>query len=137
LTRLAGTAPVTLDQAKALSRAQRVWLYEEWMSRGDGSRGDGSRNDGSRNEGSRTLPSLLIASDPVMFLRRIEKTFIFGSMDERRRGLEFLLLSDYPDLATWLTRAETRARRRRDAAWAGALHQAAVEVATDARRKRD
>jgi hypothetical protein len=62
-----------------LSQAERLFLYDDWMTRPD--------------QTSSQTPSALVAADSALYLSRAERTIVGGREDQKLRALKFIELA--------------------------------------------
>lgn len=82
-----------------LSQAERLLLYDDWMTRPD-------------PPPSRT-PSALTAADSGLYLARAERTLVSGREDQKMRALKFLELAGARDAIPILQKARQWSIKRR------------------------
>jgi hypothetical protein len=90
----------SLDQAQlaTLSRAQRLALYDAWMSHPEPPPAE--------------TPRQLVAIDPALYLARAERSIVTGRLEQKQRAVTFLALTGSPDALPILHQASRWATRR-------------------------
>ena len=82
-----------------LSQAERLLLYDDWMTRPD--------------PPPAGTPSALVAADPALYLARAERSLVGGSDKQKLRALKFLELAGAKEAVPLLRKARQWSIKRR------------------------
>jgi hypothetical protein len=98
------------DDLSQLTPAERVSLYEYWMS--------------GHDTQLSTVPPMLVVADPQGIIARAERTLVSGSSGQKFQAVTFLELAGSREAVGVLRRRQRWAVRQRDAALAGRIVEA-------------
>lgn len=98
LVEAAATGAIDREAFAKLSPAQRLALYDEWMTHTDPSPAG--------------TPRALVAADPTLYLARAERSLVCGRAEQKLRALAFLELAGSEDAIPVLRKASRWAARR-------------------------